>query len=856
MRRVVCVFVILAATSSSRLVASVTPGADRRPTPAIAAIAIPVGAGPMRVDGELGEEIWTRAVPVNEFLQRDPNEGAPATHETEVRVAFDDSSLYIAVRALDPEPDQVVGILTRRDDQSPSDWIRVMIDSHRDRRTAYEFAVNAAGVKQDRYWFADTSNDAGWDAVWDAAVARSAQGWRAEFRIPFSQLRYNPATVAPFGFAVVRTVAHVNETSSWPLIARSASGYVSSFGDLTGLRFSGGQKKLEIVPYVLAQVTTAPIAAGNPLASSPDPDATIGVDLKYKAAQGLSLTATVNPDFGQVEADPAVVNLGAFETFFAERRPFFVEGSGNFTFNVDCNDGQCTGLFYSRRIGRAPHRVVPAPEDGYAAQPINSTILGAAKLTGRLGRFTIGALDAVTGREDARLASGSGQPIGKTPVEPATNYSVVRVSREFDDRSHVGAILTSTNRRLSDELRFLPGAAVTGGLDADWRLGTGYSVTGYWTASTVRGEADAIGRVQRSNVHSFQRPDAEHVEYDPLRRALSGHAGSLSVNKIAGARTRFSSNVGFKTPGFDINDLGFIQRADEISMSNWFQVRDDTPGEYVRTISLNFNQWAGWNHDGDRRFSGGNVNAHWTLNSNWSFGAGFNVNSEGFADRLTRGGPGGLVPGSLSNWNYLNTDNRRLVSGSLNFSWFNDRHGSSGWNFGPGLTWRPRRALLASVAVNIDRNRSPTQWVENVTGAERTHYVFGRIDQTTVSLATRVNYTMTPTLSLQIYARPFVSAGAYSEFKELVDGRAARYDDRYAPFVYADNPDFNVRSFRTTNVLRWEYRPGSTLFIVWQQGREDAARTGGFHFGRDFGGIFEAPATNMFLVKFSRWLNR
>ncbi len=318
------------------------------------------------------------------------------------------------------------------------------------------------------------------------------------------------------------------------------------------------------MPYALAEVKTAPVAPGNPLQSSPDPQATVGLDLKYKVAPGLTLTATINPDFGQVEADPAVVNLGAFETFFAERRPFFVEGSGNFSLDMDCNDGQCTGLFYSRRIGRAPHRFMSAPEGGFAAQPSNSTILGAAKLTGRVGKFTVGALNAITTREDAEIASGADLSRSRSPVEPASSYSVGRVSREFANNSRLSFLMTSTNRRLTDELRFLPSSAVTGGVDGDWRLGRRYSLTGYWAGSSVRGSADAIDRLQRSNVHSFQRPDAGHLTYDPTRTSLSGHAGSMNVNKIAGQRVRFSSNVGYKSPGFDINDLGFQQRADEI----------------------------------------------------------------------------------------------------------------------------------------------------------------------------------------------------------------------------------------------------------------------------------------------------
>jgi hypothetical protein len=417
-------------------------------------------------------------------------------------------------------------------------------------------------------------------------------------------------------------------------------------------------------------------------------------------------------------------------------------------------------------------------------------------------------------------------------------------------------MLTNTARRLPDPLTFLPESAVTGGVDADWRLGGGrYNLKGYWAASHVAGSEAAIERLQRSNVHSFQRPDAGHHTLDPTRTSHNGHAGAVNVGKISGGRTRFSSNLSYKSPGFDINDLGFQMRADEINQSNWFQIRDDAPGRFVRTFSINFNQWMGWNVDGDRRYAGGNVNANWVLTNNWSLGGGVNVNGSGFADRLTRGGPGGLTPSNVSAFGFVNTDNRRVVSGGTFLNWFADRHGSRMVSVSPSVTIRPGSSLTIAMSLNVSRNERDAQWIENLSGPDGPHYVFGRLDQTTVGIGTRMNYTLTPTLTLQLYAQPFVSAAGYSNFKELVDGRADRYDDRYAPFAYQHEPDFNYLSFRTTNVLRWEYRPGSALFVVWQQGREDVTDRGEFTFSRDFSYTFAAPASNIFLVKFSRWLN-
>jgi hypothetical protein len=850
-------FTLAAASSLALILTGVTPaianGSDPANTRSVVATPIPAGATAILIDGAPNEEVWAKAPVIKDFGQRRPAEGAAPSFETEARVLFDAANLYVAVTATDPEPNKLVGLRTRRDDLTSSDWLSVYVDSYNDKRTAYEFGVNPAGVKYDRYWFNDGNNDISWDAVWDVAVTKTATGWRAEFRIPFSQLRFNPSSTTKFGFAISRILQRKDEASTWPLIRRSATGFVSQFGELTGLSFSKPLRKLELTPYLLAQATTKPVDKNNPLAKSPDPTGTLGLDVKYAVAPGLTLTASANPDFGQVEADPAVVNLSGFETFFPEKRPFFVEGSGNFSFDLDCNDGACTGLFYSRRIGRSPHRFFSAPNGSYATQPTNTTILGAAKLTGRVGKFSVGALNAITSSENATISTNGVR--SSTPVEPATSYSVVRATREFSNRSRIGFMATGTNRRLSEELKFLPSNAFTGGVDFDYRFKGKYSLTGFASGSTVRGSEDAIAGIQRSTVHSYQRPDADSFEYDPTRTALSGHAGSVGVNKISGKYTMFQSNFGYKSPGFDVNDLGFQSRADEINQSNWFQIRSDTPNSWRRTLNINFNQWSGYNFDGDRRYAGVNINSHTVLTSNWSMGGGINLNARGFADRLTRGGPGGYTNGNQSFWAYVNTDSRKPLTMFMNINAFTDHKGS--WNKGlsPGGTWRPSSGLAISASLNLSQNQSDSQWITNLTENGVTRYVFGRLEQKTVGLTTRVNYTIKPTLTLQIYAQPFISAGDYSNFKELKNGRADRYEDRYGATTYTQNPDFNFKSFRTTNVLRWEYRPGSALFVVWQQGREDFANDGALRYGGSMSDLFAAPATNVFLVKFSRWLN-
>jgi len=808
----------------------------------------------VRLDGDLSDAAWAEASAITHFVQREPTEGAPPTFRTEARVLFDDTAIYVGVRAFDGEPDRILAFLTRRDTDSASDWIRVLIDSSHDRRTAYEFIVNPAGVKRDKYRFNDNNDDSSWDAVWDVAVRRDADGWCAEFRIPYSQLRFGSGGDATLGFAITRDVARLQETSTWPLLPRGASGYVSSFGELAGATRPPGGKRLELAPYVLGQIDTKPAQPGNPLLQNPDPGGTVGLDLKYAVTQSLAFTGTVNPDFGQVEADPAEVNLSAFETFFNERRPFFVEGSGAYQF--ECDD--CS-IFYSRRIGRPP-RGAPDTGGGFVVFPGQSTILGAGKLTGRLGGFSVGTLAAVTQEEEARLAFGDLR--WRETVEPQTFYTVSRVRREYADQSSVGLILTSANRGRIDALSFLPDSAVTTGADYDWRLGQRWNLTGTWAGSHVAGSVVAIAALQRNNVHSYQRPDADHVDFDPTADSMTGHSGSLGFGKIAGDKVRGNVMLAYKTPGFEVNEVGFLRRADEIKQRAWVQRRFMNPGKYVRTKIVNFNQWSFHNFAGDRIDLGGNFNTHWTFMNRWSTGGGFNVNARTFDDRFTRGGPGAYRNPNVNGWYYFNSDDSRVVSFHWDSNFFVDRPSGSAdagrsHNFfvNPRVQFRPVSSLSGEVGIGQGRSLDDTQWVTNLTGEEGIHYILGRLNQTTTSVTLRLSYTLTPNLSLQLYGQPFSSSGHYENYKELIDGRADRHADRYVPFPYEGNADFTVLSFRTTNVLRWEFKPGSTMFVVWQQGREGFRPDSGFRFGRDYGDIFSTPSSNAFLVKLSYWLN-
>jgi Domain of unknown function (DUF5916) len=510
-------------------------------------------------------------------------------------------------------------------------------------------------------------------------------------------------------------------------------------------------------------------------------------------------------------------------------------------------------------VGRAPHGAgnLPSGVDIYTDVPSQTKILGAAKLTGRIGQYSIGVMQAVS--EEAQAGVQIGSVFSNQAVEPLTSYSVGRVRREFSNQSAIGFMFTGTKRQGHDDLvGLLPTSAVTAGIDWDLRLEKRYSLSGYWAGSAVRGNAAAIELLQESPRHYFQRPDLTSATLDTTRTLLSGDAAMISISKIGGQNVRFNSNVGFKSPGFDINDVGFLRRADSRNMGNWIQIRSDRPNRWFRSRMINFNQYAGWNSDGDRLYSGGNINSHAVFANNWSIGGGYNINGLNLDDRATRGGPGVYMEGDRGVWYYVNSDNRRAVALQYFGSWFADSHGSTSRDFNPEFTIRPIPALMLTTGVRYGTNVSDAQWVGEVSDSSN-HYVFGRLNQTTVALTERFNYTLTPNLSIQLYAQPFVSAGGYSGFKQIANARSIDYDARFSPYAYdtASNgdPDFNVKSFRTTNVLRWEYKPGSTLFVVWQQARENDAVPGGFRFGRDVHDIFGVPPRNVFLVKLAYWVN-
>jgi hypothetical protein len=816
------------------------------------------------LDGRTDDPAWAQTQVIDQFLEYEPTEGAETRFKTEARVTYDDKNLYVLVRMYDPAPDSIISLLSRRDVRTQSEQVKLVIDSYNDKRTAYQFCVNPAGVKRDFYVYNDNVEDASWDAVWDVATAVDSVGWVAEFRIPFSQLRFANKPAHTFGLMIVRDIARTNARISWPLYSRSKQGYVSQSGEINGITNIPTPRRLEIAPYVVAKSVTNEAQEGDRTRYSHPTLGSYGADIKYGLSSNLTLDATINPDFGQVEADPATLNLTAFETFFEERRPFFLEGMGIFTFRTNCQDIDtgCRGLFYSRRIGRQPRL------GGASGDPLSTTILGATKVTGRLGSgLSVGFLDAVTQHEIG--AEG-------TTIEPQTNYAVARLRQDLNKgQSDVGLMLTAVNRRLDDAMSpVLPREAYAIGIDGRHRFwNNNYEVAAMLSGSTVRGDPEAIASIQRSSVHYYQRPDDDAI-YDPTKEDLIGDAQRISMSKFGGGITRFQSVLQRYSAGYELNDLGWLQRADEIMFRNWFALQFQNPNKYWRRAFFNSNYWRYWTAEGLPTTEGLNTNWHVQLANQWWVHLGGTVNDFAgsmYDDRAARGGPALRRELSWNTFTGFEGDSRWKVTPFLfGGTWRNDEGRSKGWWLEPSVNFRVSTRFSGSAYVYYEWQNEDNQPFRNfgAAGSDTTHNTFAELDQTWLSVTARLNFTATPNLSFQFYAQPFITKGTYTNLRELDDPRADRYEDRYMPFLYdcggnpaaastaCDPQGFDFKQLNTNAVVRWEYRPGSAIFLVWQQGRfRSVERASSFDGARDFEDLFSLHPNNTFLIKASYWFN-
>jgi hypothetical protein len=777
------------------------------------AIAVRTPKAP-RIDGVLDEPEWKLAKPEREFLQQDPDEGAPGSMPTEFRILYDDEALYFGCTMEDPDPSKIIARLVRRDDEVLSDNISIRIDTYHDHQTNFEFTINAAGVKIDILQYDDGQlEDASWDVVWDVKTRITDRGWVAEVKIPFRALRFPKQDSYQWGIQLYRRIARLNELQMWALKRKSEGGHTSKFGHLDGIERIPAPSNIEIIPYALADSRFAPKSPGNPDGAELKPNA--GFDFKYRPASGLTVDATVNPDFGQVEADPAVLNLTTFETFYPEKRPFFIEGSQIMQFTTFGGDFG-PGLFYSRRIGRALD--VEAPEGGYVLnKPRFATILGAAKVSGKTaGGLSIGVLEAVTRKETATLVSASGERT-ETVVEPLANYSLVRLKQDVLENSNIGMIVTSVNR---DGIW----PAMTAG--ADWSLKfdeSMYRVDGFLAGS--RTTIPELGRAY-------------------------GTAGKFNFSKDGGPHWRGSASFDFTSKKYNINDMGYFRRPNDYGWIGQIIYRDDEVTASRRFWSLSSMYHLRRNFDGAELNHSINLQGELTLPSYWTFEAQAELDRGKYDDREMRGHGLYRKPGTQGVTLVVESDQRQNIVGHGAFSLGSDQRAGRYMEVMGELELKPATNISLEIELQRGLREHEFAWVAYLMGPPD-GTIFAERSADEWSLMTRGSYVFSTELTLQVYFQLFFAKGTFDNFQQIVG------DDRhFAPYTWSfPSRDFNDLSFNSNVVLRWEYLPGSTVYLVWSQSRKGERGSYRSTIGQNFNDTFALPSDNVLLLKVSYWLS-
>ncbi len=855
--------------------AALASGSDQ--TSSAAAVAEALGQvtavrveGPIEIDGKLDEGAWQQARPHTTFTQRDPDEGEKATEETDVRVLYDDDSIYIGARLHDSQPRAIQALLGRRDSQLTSDSFTVYLDPYHDKRTGFYFGISAGGTLSDGTLFNDDWNDNAWDGIWEGRATSDDGGWSVELRIPLSQLRFKQEEEARWGVNFRRQITRTNEQAYAAPRPKKESGFVSRFLPLVGLSGIEPKRRFLVTPYTTARTHTSAATPGDPFNDGRESDATFGADFKLGLGSNLTLDATINPDFGQVEVDPAVVNLSDVESYFEEKRPFFIEGSDTFGFgwggasnNMSFNFST-PSLFYSRRIGRNPQG--SAGDADFTRVPGGVRIDAAAKLTGKVaGAWNLGVLHALTGRAEADLAIAG--RFSTAVVEPRASYSVVRGQRDFNaGRQGLGFIGTLVSRDLTgtglqDQLNR---RAATFGVDGWTTLGRSesgdrtWALTGRFAVSSIEGSAARITSVQRASQHYFQRPDAVHMRLDPQATTLSGYSFRTALNREKGP-VLFNAAFGATSPGFDSNDAGITFRTDQINGHVSAGYRWTEPGRIFRNGGVQGGVFRTNDFDGNMT-STGLFTWYWASFKNyWGFEGSVFASPESLSTTQTRGGVAMLRPAGLS-WDLsVNSDNRKKVTLNVGVRGGHGKQDSTLTRGGSvSINWKPAPKLSISLSPDYLYQENGAQFVANLDDPAAaatfgTRHVFARLTQETFSAGVRLNWTFTPALSLQTYIQPLISSGQYADFGDLARPRSYEFN-RYASGTLpegVDNPDFTFKSIRGNAVLRWEFRPGSAAYFVWTQSRDDSDPSGEFRLGRSFSTLLDARADNIFLVKFA-----
>tara|TARA_R110002051_G_scaffold117009_4_gene190636 strand:+ start:6756 stop:9407 length:2652 start_codon:yes stop_codon:yes gene_type:complete len=822
---------------------------------------------PPIIDGLLDEASWELVDWGNDFIEQRPDENTPPNFQTKFKILYDTNFLYVGIRCLDDEPNKIIKRLSRRDGFE-GDWVGIFFDSYHDKRTSFNFIVTAAGVKGDEF-SSNNGNDSdeSWNPIWYTKTTIDNEGWTAEMKIPLSQLKFGKSAEQLWGLQIMRKLFREEERSIWQRVPQDTPGWVSEFGFLKGLIHIEPQKQLEIQPYTIAKLETYEAEPGNPFKDGTDSKFTGGLDAKIGITNDLTLDLTINPDFGQVEADPSAIALDGFQIFFQEQRPFFVENKNIFDYSVSRSEAGNTfgsdNVFYSRRIGRSPQGYPNLENGEFVDQPENTAILGAAKFSGKTKKgWSIGVLESVTANKYATIDNNGERR--KELVEPLTNYFVGRLQKDFNDRNtFIGGIFTATNRNnLTEELDFLHESAYTGGLDfkhqwneRDWYLG------GNLLFSHVKGSSNAIQNTQESITHLFQRTGADYISVDPNRTSLTGTGGNMQLGKVGNGHWKFETGATWRSPELELNDIGFQRQADDIRHYTWIGYQTLKPDSTFRKVGINYNHWSVWDFGGNHNSLRFNTNSWQNWKNNWFTNIGFNYAPIQYSNFALRGGPRLRQSAEIGFFNGIESDGRKkLMYNIYNSGGKGTDNSYSYYNLEFSIKYQPINALSISASPGYSMNNDKLQFVNNLNFNGDPRYVNGEVEQKTLSMSLRVNYTINPNLTIQYWGQPFISNGVYSNFKHVINPLATAFNDRVSTYsstqialaddVYAidenldgntdysfNNPDFSFTQFRSNLVVRWEYKPGSEIFLVWSQ---DLSQS-----GNPSDGLFKALEKNL-----------
>lgn len=805
------------------------------------------------IDGVIDEAAWDLVEWSGGYVEWRPDVGTDPTERTLMKIAYDDKNLYVAFKCYQADPSTIERRMGRRDD-FPGDWVEINIDSYGDDRTAFSFTASASGVKGDEFISDNGNFDDSWNPIWYLRTKIDDDGWTAEFRIPLTQLRFGNDEEQVWGLQSTRRYFNNEERSLWQPLPANPPGWVSEFGELRGLIGLKPQKQLEIQPYTVAQLDTYEEEPGNPFRDGSDTKLTGGLDAKIGVTNDLTLDLTINPDFGQVDADPGAIALDGFEIFFQERRPFFVENKNVFDFRVG---GGADNIFFSRRIGREPQGFTTAdPSKGeFEDIPNFTTILGAAKFSGKTkDGWSIGVLESLTDKEYGEIKLSDSQEVldgldevgepREEIVEPLTNYVVGRVQKDFNDRnSYVGGIITATNRKLEGNLDFLRENAYSGGVDFthNWK-DRKYYATGKFTFSNVNGSPEAIERTQTSLTHLFQRVDAGHVEVDPTRTSLTGTGGSFEVGKGGGGTWRYNVGGNWKSPEYELNDIGFLRQADLLTQYANVRKLWNKPTSWFRQANVGLNQFTQFDYEGNYNRIQYELNGYVNWKNNWWSEAGWGHKPRIFSNTVLRGGPRWKWNDENFFFLFSGTDSRKKFYLHAGYVYSFAQENQFSFNrYVLRLFYQPLNSLNLSLITEYSENPNKNQWVTESAFNGTPRYILGEIENEQLSTTLRVNFNINPNLTIQYYGQPFIFKAKFSNFNYVNDpiadklaDRVTWYDNQQISFqddVYSvdedrdgetdytfGNPDFAYVQFRSNMVLRWEYIPGSEIFLVWSQG--------------------------------------